>query len=153
MYKCIGIFTWKLSRTSIRYCIIFQQYTQYNDTTPCVNSSNIFNTVCMNFVSVTHINRQASEIACLTKTSHKFFRPQWFKFAFMILLLLLKAIIELRQIPYPDHKTKIRWFAVLIGYQQRGKWKEKKKKYFFHNFFFGFLYKWLKERQDKIKWK
>ena len=31
------IFTWKLSTTNIRCCIISQQYTQYNDTTACVN--------------------------------------------------------------------------------------------------------------------
>ena len=34
--KCVemyGIFTWKLSTTSIQCCIIVQQYTQYNDTT------------------------------------------------------------------------------------------------------------------------
>ena len=34
MYR---IFTWKLSTASIRCFIIFQQYTQYNDTTACVN--------------------------------------------------------------------------------------------------------------------
>ena len=34
MYR---IFTWKLSTTIIHCCIIVQQYTQYNDTTACVN--------------------------------------------------------------------------------------------------------------------
>ena len=35
--KVYRIFAWKLSITSIRCCIIFQQYTQYNDTTVFVN--------------------------------------------------------------------------------------------------------------------
>ena len=36
------VFTWKLSTTSIRCCIIFQEYTQYNNTTACVNWPIVF---------------------------------------------------------------------------------------------------------------
>ena len=37
LYKCKWIFTWKLSTTNIRYCEIFQQYTQYNGLSELTN--------------------------------------------------------------------------------------------------------------------
>ena len=40
-YGVYLIFTRKLSTTSIRYCIIFQQYTQYNDTTASSQSNHL----------------------------------------------------------------------------------------------------------------
>ena len=125
------IFKWKLSTTSTHCCIIFQQYTQYNDTTTCVNWPSVPNfymkiinnkhTLLYNRSIIYSIQQYNNTTACVNWSMEKMCKVYWiFSWKLSITSIRVHCCIIAQCTQYNDTTTCVNWLMEKNVYKFMG---------------------------------